>query len=303
MEENKTLLQQADAFNKKIKASDTKGKKEKKGITASTLKIITMIVLFMQNFNIVIMERLLDTDSMGKSLEPLKGMFEGIYSIQWKLQANMEYLKAVSDFFEQKSTIWTIYLVFTVIGCMTLPLLCYLLVQGFLKSTRRRRDLYEMGAFAIISEIPYDLATSGKVFDYTSQNVFFGLFIGLLVLTVMDYIFIKLKESNFLKYILSVLVVLVGMMICIFGMSFYLCFPVLIMASMYIFNSKKLFGSAVGCFTMTTLSMYYLCSFLALIPIHLYNGKPGRKMGYLLYIFYPLHLLVIYMIAKVLHFY
>jgi len=40
-------------------------------------------------------------------------------------------------------------------------------------------------------------------------------------------------------------------------------------------------------------------SIFAIVPIVLYNGKEGRKMKYLLYLYYPLHLIVIFMISYI----
>lgn len=38
------------------------------------------------------------------------------------------------------------------------------------------------------------------------------------------------------------------------------------------------------------------CCIMTLIPINLYNGKKGKNIKYFLYLFYPLHLIVLYLI-------
>ena len=295
---NKALLQQADAFNKKVNTQTKRKKKERFTIPASTLKWIAMLTMLLQNINLVIIDRKMDVENIGKAATNTIWKFQDRFDPGWRLQANKIYMDGINDFFAKNSNTYTFYLIITVIGCIALPLLCFLLVEGYLKSERKRYAVMELGVVAMLSEIPFDLAMSGKVYDYMSQNLFFGLFIGTVTVALIDMSWKRFIDSKALKYLLTVVIALAGMAFGIFGMSYYLCFPVLMMVCMYIFHDKKLFSSAIGCFSLTYLSYYYICSFLALIPIHLYNGKPGRKMGYVLFIFYPLHLLILYFIAK-----
>ena len=55
-----------------------------------------------------------------------------------------------------------------------------------------------------------------------------------------------------------------------------------------------------GCAVLTIMSIAEITSFFALIPIALYNGKRGLKMKYFFYVFYPAHLLLLYLIALLL---
>ncbi len=68
-----------------------------------------------------------------------------------------------------------------------------------------RRYLLRLGVFALLSEIPYDLAFHGTVLEFGHQNVFFTLAASLFVLYGMK----KVQEES-----LKVLILLGGMGIC-----------------------------------------------------------------------------------------
>ena len=55
--------------------------------------------------------------------------------------------------------------------------------------------------FAILSEVPFDLAlVSGTVWDYSHQNVFFTLFLGLSFIFLSDYVKNKENPNGYLKF-------------------------------------------------------------------------------------------------------
>ncbi|MGN0167609.1 MAG: TraX family protein, partial [Acetatifactor sp.] len=48
---------------------------------------------------------------------------------------------------------------------------------------------------------------------------------------------------------------------------------------------------------LTLMSFSEFTAFFALIPVALYNGRRGLKMKYFFYAFYPVHLLLIWLVA------
>ena len=74
------------------------------------------------------------------------------------------------------------------VGRMAFPIYVFLLTEGFCHTRNRSRYALRLGVFALISEIPFDLLVYGKIWDTHSQNVFFTLFLSVLMLTVVDWI-------------------------------------------------------------------------------------------------------------------
>jgi len=74
------------------------------------------------------------------------------------------------------------------VGRMAFVIYAYLLAEGLIYTRNRGRYLLRLLLGAVISEIPFDLAVSGKVIDLWEQNTFFTLSIGFSVIWVLDEI-------------------------------------------------------------------------------------------------------------------
>ena len=78
----------------------------------------------------------------------------------------------------------TVYVLLRVAGGLAFPIFAFLLVEGFLHTRDRKRYLAKLCVFALISEIPFDLALFGTSFYRGYGNVFFTLAIGVAVMMV-----------------------------------------------------------------------------------------------------------------------
>lgn len=177
------------------------------------------------------------------------------------------------------------------VGRMAFPLFAWLLVEGFLHTRNRfRYGLYLFG-FAVLSEVPFDLARTGQT-DMTYQNVFFTLWLVYLALCAMQY----WLADRFNK-IVTLLVILVMVLVIRSDYGFSGFFFTMVMYYMHHCRTMKIL---VGC----NLLPNTLLTLPAAIPIFLYNGRRGFIKGtaakLFFYLYYPLHLMVIWLLRQML---
>lgn len=179
-----------------------------------------------------------------------------------------------------------------IIGRIAFPIFAFLIAEGAFKTKDIKKYLSRLLLFAFISEIPYDIATNGHIFDMGSQNIFWSLAAGLgMILLIKNRNDISRPKAIILSVILCTV-------------SAFLSFSlggIMLILSFYVFryDRKRLIPSVfLSTFIMTmTSSLLQLFSFFAYPFIYLYNGKKGKGNKYLFYAYYPLHFLLLYLLA------
>ena len=179
-------------------------------------------------------------------------------------------------------------MIFRIIGRLAFPIFAYVLSEGFLYTRDVKKYLLRLGLFALLSEIPYDLAIMGSVLEFSHQNVFFTLFFGVLMLYVM---------SRMKNMLMQYAVVLVAVFVCRFLHTDYSSIGVLLVFIFYVLRQRKaekLLITGLIFLGLTGGLQFY--ALLALPLIALYNGEQGPKMKAFFYLFYPAHLLILYIV-------
>ena len=197
---------------------------------------------------------------------------------------------------------YIIYKKFTfmnLIGRLSFPIFAFQLSEGYTHTKNLKRYFLRLLIFAIISQIPYMLFVN--IFTNTiTLNILFTLTLGLFSITIYNKL-----ENKSLGICLVILCAVTAELLHFdygwFGISTIFIF--------YILKKEKWFMNIIFSITaflnyfysfISTLKIEYLFIFLfcilSLIPINLYNGKKGKNTKYLLYIFYPLHLFVLYLL-------
>ena len=75
---------------------------------------------------------------------------------------------------------------FRTFGDLAVPLFAFLLVEGFFHTSNRKKYALRLGIFALVSEVPFDLAFRSSILEFTYQNVMVTLFIGFLTIWAME---------------------------------------------------------------------------------------------------------------------
>ncbi len=181
-------------------------------------------------------------------------------------------------------------IVFRYIGRIAFPIFAFLIVEGFVHTSNYKKYLCRIVIFGILSEIPYDLLISGKIFDSNHQNVFFTFAIGLVMLH-----FIKKNEASMLNNGFLIM----GILFSVILRTDYSIYGIGLIYIFYVFRYSKI--TMLGFATIVSLISGGVQRFASLstIPIALYNGERGptaldnKYMKYLFYAFYPLHIMVL----------
>ena len=182
------------------------------------------------------------------------------------------------------------------IGRMAFPLYAFLLVQGFLYTKIRKKYAARLGIFALISEIPFDLVAFGQVFDPGAQNTLFTILAGLLSLEAVA----RYQETGRAAALLAagVWIAAAALLHADYGVM-----GVLFILTLYVFRDRPaermVFGGAVLFFLSRDL--YALASWIAFFFVNRYNGERGKPMGYVPYVFYPAHLLILYTAGELIY--
>ena len=191
------------------------------------------------------------------------------------------------------------------IGRLAMPLFAFCITEGYIHTRDKKKYLFRMGIFALVSEVPFDLAFEGKV-SLNHQNIMLTFFMSILALMLFDLIRGKKNEDtgrySIGKTILGSLVIIGTAAVAILIKADYTIFAVISVFLFYLFKDTKHFirtGVGVAFLVLTRTMGYYCTTGLSIIPLLLYNGKKGKGLKWLFYAFYPGHLLLLYLIKLI----
>lgn len=236
----------------------------KRGISGSTVKLVGIITMFIDHFAAAVLARVL------------------IFQIRL--------------YGERPDLLYDVYQVLRMVGRLGFPIFCFLLVEGFQKTGNRAKYALRLGLFALISEVPFDLAFSAKILEFDYQNVYFTLFLGMLALCAYDFLS-TLKLPAVVRCLLCGAALSLFMILAELLNTDYGGMGVLTITVIYILRRSNALAMAGGCVVLTLMAINELPAFFAIFPAAAYNGKRGLKLKYLFYAFYPVHLLGLWLVT------
>lgn len=213
------------------------------------------------------------------------------------------------------------YMAMRSIGRLGFPIFCFLLAEGFYHTRSRGKYLLRLGVFALLSEIPFDLSLKRvwKVFgtpaaeglarfglETGGQNVFFTLFFGLLAALLWDKLLRGAERDCPAGRGLAAILCALGLGAAAYYLhTDYKAMGVALVLVMVLLRDRPwtrdlAAGGILAAMIPFGSSWIELFGVLAFPLFHLYNGQRGRQSKYFFYAFYPGHLLLLALLARLL---
>lgn len=189
----------------------------------------------------------------------------------------------------------TVALILQAMETCAVPIFAFLLLEGFHHTSDWKKYFLRLAGTALLSEIPYNLATSQQVFDLTTRNPMFGLVLGFAMMLLFRFF----TGKKLICVIVAIAGILWASMLKVehgFAM-------ILIISTLWLFWKKPSvrgfmgMGAAVLC---SASSIFYLASPMGFLAVHMYNGEEGESNRLVSYLFYPAALLLIGLLTIVL---
>lgn len=201
----------------------------------------------------------------------------------------------------------------TCIGRLAFPIFAFMIVEGYFHTRNLKKYVCRLLLFAVLSEIPFNLAMGSRIFYPIHQNVLWSFLIAIGLIHWNE----KAKEKQIWKRILvGIASVCIGYVVGLITFVDFYHAGILMVLVFYFFKNKKwwcylgqlvclwyinfeMLGGLsyeVNIFGQTHFIARQGIALLALIPIWLYKGKQGyhsKMLQYIFYTFYPLHLLIL----------
>ncbi|MBQ3030386.1 MAG: conjugal transfer protein TraX [Agathobacter sp.] len=269
--------------------------RESKILTGYHLKMIALITMLVDHIAAVVIWR----------------MYVASFSITGSMQlSDAVGNKIIVWVAQNQELVYNIYEIMRYIGRMAFPIYCFLLVEGFLHTSSVAKYVLRLFMFALISEVPFDLAIAGQWWSLDYSNVFFTLGIGLVLIWILSYIekFYEFwNEKHWDDFIGKLIYIVIAGFVSVFMGAFadivlktdYGMAGVFAIAVLFLLRQMREVAYVGAVMLLSVMSSNTeILALLMLIPLCRYDGTRGKTINkYAFYAFYPVHLFVLALIC------
>ena len=200
------------------------------------------------------------------------------------------------------------------IGRIAFPIFAFQISEGYTHTKNLKKYFIRLFVFALISQVPFHLFLQKFIPNSVgSLNILFTLIFGLLCIRIYDYFsnvhnnilghqILGVKIGQIVGILFTLLIAYIGELLNVD----YGAWGIIVIFAFYLFKNNKLamiisyiclcimhYGYRIIHYGFYMQYVYLaIATMLPIIFISLYNGKQGYKIKYLLYLFYPVHLLL-----------
>ena len=210
--------------------------------------------------------------------------------------SNMQLLEAMQSS-KQTMMLATAALVLQAVQTCAVPIFCFLLVEGVTHTSDFTKYFLRVLGLAVLSEIPYNFAMSGKLLDFSGRNPVFGLVLCL----VLIYLFKRYEKRSFVNFLMKIAFVAAAV-IWVSMLKIDEGGPcILLVVVLWLCRNKKLYRNFIGSAAAAScciFSPFYLASPMGFMAVYFYNGEKGNTSRLVSYLTYPAVLLLVGLTAQ-----
>jgi len=198
------------------------------------------------------------------------------------------------------------------VGRLAFPIFAWGIANGYHHTKNVRQYIIRLSLFAIISQIPFTLTYVTLGYNPTVLNIFFTLLLGLCAIVLYEQV--KNKWIAWMGILaLALLAIAIPtdygaygvLLVVVFHITYgqpirMLKLQALLWAVLFVLGQLVMFtplkGIAAANYIPQTITLQLVALFSVGL-ISLYNGVQGRKMKWLFYWYYPVHLTILVLIS------
>lgn len=183
-----------------------------------------------------------------------------------------------------------------IIGRLAFPIYCFLLAEGAHHTKNPAKYALRLFIGLLLAEIPFDLALYGQI-SWAHQSVMFTLLLAFSMAMIMK----KLPLPGKVLAVIPFYIVAELLHTDYGGLGIVMAAIFIISRELpeaLLFQTCGLLAANLAYFTSSIIQPFAV---LSMIPIGLYSGKKAslsKALQWVFYLFYPIHLLILWLISR-----